>query len=404
MNPPIHRLLLPLSPDVNHDHVLLPATVLAAWFDASIQIVCSGREHLGEYQALAGGLGSPIEPVLELEEPFEDGLLGHAHAHAPSLIVTTPSAGGLDLARRSTQPVFLVAEGLGHRMPVGPLVVEITGAADDLDALALIAVLAPALDESIRLVVGTNAAASDEEAAGPLADRAAAAAERLHQMGCDVGVDALRAHGLHPLVLVGRTRGATAMVVQQSRLDEPGLVERAIAGGVNIFVAPTVDENVGRAAPFDVDLTRSSEHRAPAGADMEILDRDECLARLGRHSVARIGYVDTGWPSVVPVNYRLHGGDIFIRSLAGGKLRAAERGDTVCLEVDGYDEQLRSGWSVLAHGVLEIIHDAATLRQAWANDPEPWVKSDDWRWLRMVPFSVSGRSVQPGVPVANGAG
>ena len=37
--------------------------------------------------------------------------------------------------------------------PLGPLAVQVTGSDDDLDALALAAVIAPALEETIRLVV-----------------------------------------------------------------------------------------------------------------------------------------------------------------------------------------------------------------------------------------------------------
>jgi hypothetical protein len=417
MTPPFQRLLLPLGPTVDQEQVLLPATVLSTWLDVPLQILCEDPEYLPRYRALVGGLGIAVEPVLCLEEPFTAGVVAHANANGPSLIITTPDADGLALAKRSSQPVLITADRTSQRLPVGPLVVEVTGDEQDLDALALSAVLSPALGEPIRLIVGTTAGtpstastpsttsmttatmstATRTTVDGPssLADYAAAAEQRLTEMGCEVGVDALRAHGLHPLVLVGRTRSATAMVIPANRLDEPGLIERATTQGVNVIVAPPVDGDAGRPPPFRMNLDRPVDHRSD-GADLQVLDRDECMARLERHTVARIGYVDTGWPTVVPVNYRVQGGDIYMRSLAGAKLKAAERGDTVCLELDGYDEALRTGWSVIAHGALEVIHDAATLRQAWTNDPHPWVAAPQWRWLRMVPFSVSGRTVAPG--------
>lgn len=402
---PFDRILVPLPMAKSQSGVLLPATVLSAWLDAPVQLVCDRDQDLEQTQVLAAGLGVPIEPVVQLEDLHAaeglDAMNALGNSHSPVLVIVDSSPEARALAAASSQPVLITADGLGHRMPLGPLVCEITENPADLDALALGAVIGRTLEEPVRLVVGTDTAPPPPDqslhADAQAADKSAKlvdAEQRVRQMGCEVGVDALRAHGLHPLVLAGRTRQATAMIIPQNRVDEPGLVDKATRHGLNVFVAPTPRSDHGRPAPYEVDLTRTPQP-TPAGASLTALDRDECLARLQRHSVARIGYVDAGWPVVLPVNYRLHNGDIFIRTLGGGKLRAAQRHDTVCLEIDGFDERLRTGWSVLAHGALEVITDAETLRLAWINDPQPWVAADDWSWLRMVPFSVSGREVWP---------
>ncbi|MGI9594626.1 MAG: pyridoxamine 5'-phosphate oxidase family protein [Acidimicrobiales bacterium] len=400
--------------DSDNAHLLRVATVFSSWFDAPLQLVCDcesaddeARETaLAELRVLAGGLGVPIEPVLCFEshsdsetgsssqsvsssdsEPgFAAGLAAYAHRHAPSIIVADPSAGGAELAATGDQPVFLTGDVERRRMPVGPLAVELTADSDHDGALALAAVLSMAIGEPLRLVVDGQDRAATE--------RATEVEARLRQMGCDVGVDVPESGAGSRLVLVGRTRGATAIVVPAAGLDDDDLLATAMAAGVDVFTAPTADPEAGRASPFTIDLSRPID-RTPGGARLETLDRTECLARLSRHTMARIGYVDAGWPTVVPVNYRVDNGDIFIRSLSGAKLRAAERGDIVCLELDGYDEGLRTGWSVVAHGGLEVIGDPAVLEQAWANDPQPWVASDDWQWLRIVPISVTGREVSP---------
>ncbi len=385
------RILLPIATTGQYSHQLRAATIFASWFDAPLQLVCDDEMGLTGHQALASSLGVAVEPVLCLDDAYGPGLVATANAAGPSLIVASSTAAGRRLAAESGQPVFLAPDRLGHRMPVGPLVVEVGPDTVDQSALALTAVLAEAIGESVRLVVdganhGRNGAAAN--------DQAVAAEKRLRQMGCDVGVDVLDAEGLPSLVLAGRSRGATGAVIPSDRLNDDDLLEAAADAALGIFVAPSRDPKAGRPAPFDVDLSHPVDH-APAGARLQIMDRDECLARLKRHRVARIGYVEAGWPTVVPVNYRLHHGDIFIRSLAGAKLRVAERGDTVCLELDGYDEALRTGWSVIAHGNLEVIGDPAVLSEAWANDPEPWVASPDWRWLRLIPISITGREVWP---------
>jgi nitroimidazol reductase NimA-like FMN-containing flavoprotein (pyridoxamine 5'-phosphate oxidase superfamily) len=109
--------------------------------------------------------------------------------------------------------------------------------------------------------------------------------------------------------------------------------------------------------------------------------------------VGRLGYVDQGWPTVVPVNYSTVKGDVFIRTLEGAKLSAAKRSDVVCLEIDEIDEFSRDGWSVVVHGRLEVITDPSALRMAWEHDPEPFVANERWHWLRLMPFSFSGRRV-----------
>ncbi len=391
MSSAINRILLPLGPDEEEPALLRSATVFSSWFDAPLQIVCEDKDALTRYQVLAGSLGVAIEPVLHLDDVHGDGMVAYAHGNGPSIIVTKPSDGGRALAAASSQPVFLVADSTRQRMPVGPLVVELTGAPDDLDALALAAILGRALGEAVRLVVGSN---GDAEA--PTKQQIEDAQARLRRMGCEVGVDRIVAAELPSLVVAAKTRGATAMIIPASQLGRRGLLDAAMAEEVNVFVAPGPDPGAGRPAPFTPDLSAPID-QTPPGAKVETLDRAECLARLERHNVARIGYVDAGWPVVVPVNYRLHNGDVFIRSLAGGKVRAAERGDVVCLELDGYDEGLRSGWSVVAHGALEVIGDPTVLNEAWANDPQPWIESDSWQWLRMVPISITGREVAPGI-------
>lgn len=396
----IKRVLLPIGPAADRSHLLRTATVFSKWFEAPLQLVCSEQEGVADLQVLAAGLGVPIEPVLSLHDPFGDGLTAHAHSTAPSIIVADLATTGPAVAAASTQPVFLTADTTRPRMAVGPLVLEMTGDPRDLDAVALSAVLASAIGESIRLIVDdTHGNDTHETALAHVADAKA----RLREMGCEVGTDVLRpgdaqkAGDKAPLVVVGRTRGATAIVIPAHRIDEPGLLAAAAEEGVGVFVAPGHDPEIGRAAPFAVDLSTALDH-PPPGAKLGTLDREECLARLDRHTVARIAYVDEGWPMVVPVNYRLHRGDIVVRSLAGAKLRAAERGDMVCFELDGYDEALRTGWSVVAHGRLEVIGDPSVLRDAWASDPQPWVASERWQWLRMIPMSVSGREVWPSAP------
>jgi hypothetical protein len=385
----VRRVLLPLGPEVDEPRLILAAGVLASWFDAPIQIACAEPDRFEHYQDLAGGLGLPVERVVCLDEPFTDGLVTLAQASAPALVVADDGPLGRDLARAATQPVLIVAERAHRRLPLGPLVVEQRGGAGDLDTLAVAATFGRALDQPVRLIPVDDLAAEADD--GP--DRIREAEARLRQMGCDVGVDRIESRDEAAVIVAARSRGAVAILVGQDGLDRPEVVDLAIELGLNVLVAPAPPGAAERPAPFDVGLDRPLAPTAPVTSELENLDRSECLRRLESHTLARLGYVSAGLPTVVPVNYRFHDGDVLIRSLAGGKVQAAERNDAVCLELDGFDEGLRSGWSVVVHGRLEEIGDPAVLRRAWANDPQPWVSSQEWHWLRLVPFSMSGRRV-----------
>lgn len=122
-----------------------------------------------------------------------------------------------------------------------------------------------------------------------------------------------------------------------------------------------------RLAPIDDDT--------PGG--LSRLSREECIARLRSRRVARLVYIArAGVPDVVPVNYVLDGEDILIRSGPGPKLQAAERGETVAVEVDDIDEDAHAGWSVVAVGRAARLSAAEqdalpahVLPETWARGP-----------------------------------
>jgi hypothetical protein len=387
---PVERILLPIRPGAQHQSTLLVASVLSTWFEASLQLVVGTDDELEAARSLAQGLGLPVEEPVAADGLLGDDLVAHAHHCRPSLVVAAADADGFDYAWRATQPVLLVTGDGKNRAPTGPLVVELTGASDDNDALAVGATYATALDEALHLVATVDM--ESNQIPDAMFDSLSAHFRRLHQMGCDTAVDAVRPHGQIPLELIGRSRHALAAVIPTSRLADEDLVNATTNSGVNLLVAPnTGAPSAPNPAGGSVDADPGRHLlRSPLG---EMSDQ-ECIDVLSDHTVARLGYVDNGWPTVVPINYRMVDDAIYIRTLIGGKLRAAQRGDIVCLELDGVDETLREGWSVVVHGPLEVIADPAVLSEAWANDPMPWVDAGQWRWLRLTPFQVGGRRVE----------
>ena len=58
------------------------------------------------------------------------------------------------------------------------------------------------------------------------------------------------------------------------------------------------------------------------------------------------------------MNYRFHEGAIVFRTTTGSKLEAAGRRAAVAFEIDGWDDETQTGWSVLVKGTaVEILSD-----------------------------------------------
>jgi nitroimidazol reductase NimA-like FMN-containing flavoprotein (pyridoxamine 5'-phosphate oxidase superfamily) len=142
------------------------------------------------------------------------------------------------------------------------------------------------------------------------------------------------------------------------------------------------------------------------------LDEAECLRLLLHNVIGRVAVVVDGRPHIVPVTYAADTtGDVVFRTGPDTVLTRVDL-EHVAFEIDGVDEQARTGWSVAIHGVGSEITDvdeqkARYLRQklgeSWAPGPRP-------RWFAIYPREITGRkltatatpdddgALHPGVP------
>ncbi len=127
---------------------------------------------------------------------------------------------------------------------------------------------------------------------------------------------------------------------------------------------------------------------------LEVLDRTSCLELLASDVVGRLAVVVKGAPQITPVNYVLDGEVLVFRSGPGSKLRAAERAPA-CLEIDHFDVETRTGWSVVASGRLEEItpYQATLLTAAQRLPIDPWAGGPKMHWLRLIPSRITGRRI-----------
>ena len=107
-----------------------------------------------------------------------------------------------------------------------------------------------------------------------------------------------------------------------------------------------------------------------------ILERDECLMRLARATVGRVGVSSGALPLVLPVNFLLDDDRILIRTGRGTKLSAALEETVVCFEVDEIDPLRHTGWSVVVTGVSRVVSDTEQLRRIDTAPLAHWAPAD----------------------------
>ncbi|MEO3784351.1 pyridoxamine 5'-phosphate oxidase family protein [Actinocorallia sp. B10E7] len=137
---------------------------------------------------------------------------------------------------------------------------------------------------------------------------------------------------------------------------------------------------------------------------LEVLEDDECLALLQTTPVGRIVFTHQALPAVQPVNYALDGEDVIIRTSPGSKLAAALRNAVVAFEIDDYDAEDRTGWSVVLVGQARRVSDPAELIGLRGLDLWPWVPGEREEFIRISPRLRSGRRILNSTEAAGRAG
>ncbi len=132
---------------------------------------------------------------------------------------------------------------------------------------------------------------------------------------------------------------------------------------------------------------------------LTILDQDQCWERLEAAPLGRLGFVADGEPRVVPVNHVVRDNEILFVSVAGSKLHAAVRrpGRRVVFEVDGYDRDDHTGWSVVVQGRLHPVDDLVEHTRHDIRGRPTWLAGyRDRQWLAVAPERVDGRVLDHG--------
>jgi nitroimidazol reductase NimA-like FMN-containing flavoprotein (pyridoxamine 5'-phosphate oxidase superfamily) len=131
--------------------------------------------------------------------------------------------------------------------------------------------------------------------------------------------------------------------------------------------------------------------------ELREIGRDECLALIEGKSVGRIGYCSLRGAVVLPVNHAVIGGEIVVRIEPSGEtaryLRDNAPGADLSFEVDDFDDDTLSGWSVLVTGTARAVDSESLLELT--DRPVPWPAGGFWEYVRIHPHRITGRRLSP---------
>jgi uncharacterized protein len=124
---------------------------------------------------------------------------------------------------------------------------------------------------------------------------------------------------------------------------------------------------------------------------VEVLDHAACWSLLTEAPVGRLAVSIAEHPDIFPINHVVDDGAVLFRTAAGTKLAGAVLGRAVAYEVDGYEAETGTAWSVVLKGTAEELDRLVDLMDASELPLFPWLSSPKTRWVRITPTQLTGR-------------
>jgi nitroimidazol reductase NimA-like FMN-containing flavoprotein (pyridoxamine 5'-phosphate oxidase superfamily) len=128
------------------------------------------------------------------------------------------------------------------------------------------------------------------------------------------------------------------------------------------------------------------------------LSRQSCLELLAAHRFGRLAVsLGEGAPVIRPVNYVFdpRSQSVVFRTGRGSKLHALLQSAEAAFEIDGIDEESRTGWSVIVRGMVQEITRPSEVRRLEGLGLVPWAPGDKAHWVHIRAWTVSGRRIGP---------
>ena len=135
------------------------------------------------------------------------------------------------------------------------------------------------------------------------------------------------------------------------------------------------------------------------------LSDTESWTLLREAVVGRLAVIIDNRPDIFPVNHLVDLGSVVFRTGTGTKLLGAI-GHQVAFEVDGYDLETASAWSVVVKGRATGVDRLDDVLAVIALPPFAWHSAPKPHFIRIEPDSITGRrfevagGARPAVPPA----
>lgn len=129
----------------------------------------------------------------------------------------------------------------------------------------------------------------------------------------------------------------------------------------------------------------------PAGTPGFVeLGEAECWRLLSAAEIGRLALAPAGEVDVFPINFVVADRAIYFRTAPGSKLLGLSVNPDVALEIDSWDDA--SAYSIVVKGVAERLESQTEIDEADRLPLAPWLPTLKYRWVRINPTTVSGRS------------
>ena len=135
------------------------------------------------------------------------------------------------------------------------------------------------------------------------------------------------------------------------------------------------------------------------------LSETESWTLLREAVVGRLAVIVDDQPDIFPVNHLVDLGSVVFRTGNGTKLTGA-LGHQVAFEVDGYDLETASAWSVVVKGKATSVNRLDDVPAVISLPPFAWHSAPKPHFVRIEPQSITGRrfevsgGARPSVPPA----
>lgn len=127
---------------------------------------------------------------------------------------------------------------------------------------------------------------------------------------------------------------------------------------------------------------------------IEYLAEDEALKLAATVPVGRVVYSRFAMPAVHLVNFKLDGKDVVFKTRKGAKFGAAVADTVIAFEVDQFDEQTRSGWTVTLTGRSKLVTSPAEQERLAGLGIDTWVADREY-FIKVQTQVITGRRIQP---------